>query len=87
MPTPKIAPSDLTTLAKELEFMSDGDINNVVDRFDEIIYMLFYIDTEVISLERIKDAAYDLKHIRDSLKKDVMAKRTQIVPIGVVSVA
>ncbi len=87
MPNSKIVPGDLTSLAKELEFMSEGDINNIVDRFDEIIYMLLYIDTEVINLERIKDAAYDLKHIRDSLKIDLVAKRTQVVPIGVVSVA
>ena len=66
MSTPTITPADLERLAKELDTLFDGDLSQAAKRMDQILYMLFFVNPDVISREEVEITAYQLRHLRDA---------------------
>jgi hypothetical protein len=90
MTPPTITTDCLEPLAKELDLTFDGDLRAAVQRMDEILFMLFYVDQDVINFERIQNAAYDLKAIREGLRASQPKQPvtlTQFIPVGMMGEA
>ena len=90
MTPPTITTESLEPLAKELDLTFDGDLRAAVQRMDEVLFMLFYVDQDVINFERIQNAAYDLKAIREGLcasQPKQPVKTTQFVPVAMTAEA
>jgi hypothetical protein len=90
MGTLTITVNDLKSLATELDSLYDGNLEKAVERFDELLFMLFYVDQDVICFQRLQDTAYELKAIRDALKSSdaqLKAKAVEFVPLGMMGQA
>jgi hypothetical protein len=90
MTPPTITTDCLEPLAKELDLTFDGDLHIAVQRIDEILFMLFYVDQDVINFERIQNAASDLKAIREGLRASQPKQAytaTQFIPVGMMAEA
>ncbi len=69
--------STLTPLLEEITALYDGDLKLAINRMDEILFMLFYVDQEVINFQRIQDTAYEIKYLREGLKKSLDLQEAQ----------
>ncbi len=69
--------STLTPLLEEITALYDGDLKLAIERMDEILFMLFYVDQEVIKFERIQDTAYEIKYLREGLVKSLALQEDQ----------
>jgi hypothetical protein len=86
----KITAKQLEPFAEELEMLFDGNLGLAVDRFDELLYILYYIDPEVIPIERVQTSVYEIKQMRDSLKKIVVSNQicpVKYIPLGAVAIS
>lgn len=82
--------TELEPLVEELNQIYDGNLHSAVDRLDLVLYMLFYVDQDVINFVRIQDTAYEITLIRNCIKKIQQNRAPQdvkLIPIGVMGVS
>lgn len=75
----------LQPLLNEFDLLYDGKMHLAVQQLDELLFLLFFVDTEVINFERVQNMAYDLRAIRESLNeiaKTQSPKHVKLVPIA-----
>lgn len=61
--------SNLEPFHSELESLYHGNFQSIANDIDELLYMLLFVDTEVVEASKVQDVAYNLKVLKDALGK------------------